>query len=147
MLSFRYKKQTSKNVADTTFKERPGFEQYLNLSNPKLQQAITKIKISAYKFPIETGRNENKNPTEKLCPLCCEVIGDECHYLIACKSKEMSSLRNKFITPFFYNWKVINKISTEEFCRAILSCQNDETKLQVGLLCLKIQEAFEEQAL
>ena len=59
----------------------------------------------------------------------------------------MSNVRNKFITPFFYNWKGINKISTEEFCRAILSCQNDDTTPQAGLLCLKIQEAFEEQAI
>ena len=55
--------------------------------------------------------------------------------------------QSKFITPFFYNWKGTNKISNEERCRAILSCQNDDITPQVGLLCLKIQEAFEEQAL
>ena len=48
-----------------SFKEHPGFENYLNESNPKLRQAITKIRISAHKFPIEAGRFENKNkPTE-----------------------------------------------------------------------------------
>ena len=60
-------------------KEYPGFEQYLNLSDTKLRQAITKIRISVHKFPIETRRYENKNPTERLCPLCCEDIGDECN--------------------------------------------------------------------
>ena len=106
-----------------------------------------KVRISAHKFHIETGPYENKNLTERLCPLHCEDIADECHYLIPCKSKEISSLRSKFITPFFQNWKGTNKIFNEDFCRAILSCQNDDITPQVGLLCLKIQEGFEQQAL
>ena len=40
----------------TSLKECPGFENYLNLLNKKLRQAITKLRISAHKFPIETGR-------------------------------------------------------------------------------------------
>ena len=43
----------------TNFKEHLGFENYLNESNPKLCQDITKIRISAHKFPIETGLFEN----------------------------------------------------------------------------------------
>ena len=52
----------------TSLKERPGFENYLNESNPKLRQAITKSRISAHKFPIKTGRFENKNQTDRICP-------------------------------------------------------------------------------
>ena len=48
----------------TSFKERPGFENYLNES--KLRQAITKIRISAHKFPIQSGRFENKNQTDRI---------------------------------------------------------------------------------
>ena len=44
----------------TSIKERPGFENYLNMENPKFRQAITNFQISAHKFPIETGRYENK---------------------------------------------------------------------------------------
>ena len=36
----------------TSLKERPGFENYLNLPNKKLRQAITKLRIIAHKFPI-----------------------------------------------------------------------------------------------
>ena len=61
-------------------------------------------------------------------------------------SKKVSSLRNKFIAPFIHNWKSTNTISNEEFQWAILSCQNDDITPQVRLLCLKIQEVFEEQA-
>ena len=62
-----------------SLKECQDFEQYLKLSSPKLRQAITKIRISAHKFPIKTGWYENKNPTERLCPLCGKDTGDECH--------------------------------------------------------------------
>ena len=44
----------------THLKVRPGSEQYLDLSNPKLRQSITKLRISAHKFLIEIGRFENK---------------------------------------------------------------------------------------
>ena len=33
-------------------KECPGFENYLNLPNKKLRQAITKLRIIAHKFPV-----------------------------------------------------------------------------------------------
>ena len=44
----------------TTLKERPGFETYLTLKNPKFRQAIIKLRISAHKLPIETGRYDQK---------------------------------------------------------------------------------------
>ena len=74
----------------TSFKEHPGFENYLNESNPKLCQAITKIRISAHNFPTETDHFENKNQTNRICPLCCEGIGNELHYLIECKNKAVT---------------------------------------------------------
>ena len=60
----------------TSFKERPGFENYLNLPNKKLHQAITKLRISAHKFLIEIGHLDYRKRTEKICPLCCDGIGE-----------------------------------------------------------------------
>ena len=60
-----------------SFRERSGFENYLNESKTKLRQVITKIRINAHKFPIETGYFEKKNQTDRICPLCCEGIGNE----------------------------------------------------------------------
>ena len=40
----------------TSLKECPGFENYLNLPNQKLCQVITKLRITAQKFLIESGR-------------------------------------------------------------------------------------------
>ena len=60
-------------------KERPGFENCLNLPNKKLRQAMTKLRISGHKFPIKTGRFGYRKRTERIFPLCCDGIGDEIH--------------------------------------------------------------------
>ena len=54
---------------------------------------------------------------------------------------------NKSMEPFCKNWKGLEKLSTENFCRAILSAQNDDMLYEVGLLCLGIQKTFELEAL
>ena len=55
-----------------------------------------KIRISASKFPIETGRFENKNQTNRICPFRCEGIGNELHYLIQCNNKTITKTRSGF---------------------------------------------------
>ena len=45
------------------------------------------------------------------------------------------------------NWKGIEKVSNEELWRAILSCQNENLLVEIGVLCLKIQETFVAAAL
>ena len=72
----------------TSLKECQGFENYLNLPNKKLHQAITKLRIrSAHKFPMETGRFDYRNRTEGITgSLCCDGTGDEMHYLTQCQN-------------------------------------------------------------
>ena len=58
----------------TSIKERPGFENYLNMGNPKFRQTITKFRISAHKFAIETGRYENKVQWDKISACVVEEL-------------------------------------------------------------------------
>ena len=147
MVSKRNEYSQGKLRLYTHLKVRPGFEQYLDLSNPKLRQSITKLGISAHKFPIEIGRPENKAPAERICPLCCEGIGDVFHYLTQCNREEIKEERHELMMLFYQNWKGIEKLSNKELCRAILSCQNEDLLVQIGILYLKIQENFEAVAL
>ena len=131
----------------SSLKERPGFESYLNLPNKKLRQAITKLRISAHKFPIETGRFDYRKGTERICPLCCDGIGDEMHYLTQCQNSIISRTRVELLEPFHKKWKGIYKPTQIELTNAILTCQNDDMLSETGLLCLKILETFEKEAL
>ena len=113
---------------------------YFNLSNPKLGQSITKLRISAHKFPTEIGLFENKAPAERICPSCCEGIGDVCHYLTQCNNEEIKKVRHELMMPFYQSWKGIEKLSNEEFCRAMLSCQNEDLLVEIGCYVLKYKK-------
>ena len=131
----------------TSLKERPGFENYLNLPKKKLRQAITKLRISAHKCLIETGRFDYSKRNERICPLRCDGIGDEMHYLTQCQNSTISRTRVELLEPFYKKWRGIHKFTQIELTNAILACQNDDMLSETGLLCLKIQEAFEKEAL
>ena len=47
---------------------------YINLPNKKLHQAITKLRISAHKFPIETGRFNFRKWTQRTDPCVVMVL-------------------------------------------------------------------------
>ena len=51
------------------------------------------------------------------------------------------------ILNFVLSRKIILKLTQIELTKAILACQNDDMLSETGLLCLKIQEAFEKEAL
>ena len=131
----------------TSLKERPGFENYLNLPNKNFRQAITKLRISAHKFPTEAGRFDYSKLTERICPWRFDGLGDEMHYLTQCQNSIISRTRVKLLGPFHKKWNGILKLTQTELTNAILVCQNDDTLSETGRLCLKIQEAFEKEAL
>ena len=76
-------------------------------------------------------------------PICCEGIGDVCHYSTQCNNEEIKKVKHELMIPFYQNWKGTGKLSNEKLCRAILSCQNEDILVEIGVLCLKIQETFE----
>ena len=131
----------------TSIKERPGFENYLNMENPKFWQAITKFQISAHKFPIETGRYEHKVQCDRICLLCCEGIGNEIHYLTECNDSVIVETREALLKPFQTKWEGVNQITSEELCKAIVGCQNDDMLNNIGNLCYSIEEVFKNQGL
>ena len=48
-------------------------------------QAITKLRISAHRLPVETGRYCNVPYDERICQHCnLNEVGNEQHYLMQC---------------------------------------------------------------
>ena len=66
------------------------------------RSAITKSRISAHTFPVESGRWD-KTPREKrMCPLCfSNDIGNEKHYIFHCTNPRLVEIRKTF-TPEIY---------------------------------------------
>ena len=127
----------------TSIKERPGFE---NMEMPKFWEAITKFRICAHKFPIGTGRYENKAQCNRICPLCGEGIGNGIHYFNECNDSVIAETKETLLKPFQTKWKDVDQITSEELCMAILGCQNDMLN-DIGKLCYTLQEVFKNQAL
>jgi hypothetical protein len=69
------------------------FEEYLHeICNVKHRQAITKMRISAHKLPVESGRYTKTPYKDRFCTLCqSNEIGDEFHYLLSCSNQKISN--------------------------------------------------------
>ena len=78
-----------------TFKETHTLEPYLHqVSSFNNRRDITKLRLSAHKLEIESGRHHNIPSDLRFCPHCPDKVGDEKHFIISCSklTNERSSL-------------------------------------------------------
>ena len=76
-------------------KREPGYEFYLSNIQPiKERTTLTKFRISNHVLQIEKGRHKNVDKRERFCPFCPEVVEDEKHFLLDCKTYR--HFRNEF---------------------------------------------------
>ena len=74
---------------------------YLKKPIPKkLQNCISRIRLSSHSLSIETGRYHNSVQTNRLCPICHTDIEDEFHFILKCPM--YNDLRKLYIKPFYY---------------------------------------------
>lgn len=91
---------SSKGIIYRIFKHNIKFESYLTLIPESYYIPILKFRTSNHKLPVETGRWENVQHSERKCLLCnADKIGDEFHYLFECSS--FRAARHKYLSPFF----------------------------------------------
>ena len=63
----------------------------------KYRSAITRFRISAHNLPLEKGRWEGINKTERKCKKCINNdVGDEKHYILHCNAPDVVKLRAMF---------------------------------------------------
>ena len=76
---------SSKTICYRIFKNDFLFEQYISILPPYLMNFICKLRCGSHRLPIETGRWENIQRSERLCNLCnLNEIGDEYHFIMNC---------------------------------------------------------------
>ena len=92
--------QSSRALTYFSFKQDYVLERYLLLLPRKLYQQIFKIRTSNHKLPIETGRWDDIEISERKCPLCnTNDIGDEYHYLL--RGPYFEAERKLYLKPYF----------------------------------------------
>ena len=108
-------------------KKNFGLEKYLKyIQNPFERREITKLRISAHKFPVETGRYTNTEHDLRICPLCTCGVGDEMHYFTVCSHKNISKLRELFINKLININKAYVHLSIEN-CFIYIMCLHDKS--------------------
>ena len=70
----------------------------LKLKIQNIDIAVTKIRTSTQKLPIETGRYKEIERPERKCNFCGNnEIGDEFHYFMKCSNPHFIILREEFM--------------------------------------------------
>ena len=76
------------------------FEKYLDTLPRCYRIAMTQLRTSNHKLPVEKGRYSNLPRNLRTCTLCSsEKPGDEFHFLLECPA--LSELRLKYIPKYF----------------------------------------------
>ena len=96
-------------------------ETYLTISRvKKFRTAMSRFRCSSHDLFIESGRYRNIEREKRICKLCpLGLIEDEYHFVLVCP--EYSSLRGKYILPYYYNYPNTIKFSV------LLSNTNENT--------------------
>ena len=136
-------KSNGKHQIYAEIKTQNCFEKYLDIENMNIRKAITKMRISSHKFPIETGRYEGKERHERLCPLCCNDIGNEKHYLFECSNNTIKKTRDEFLSIIYKKSPQIKRLVVEDQLKYFLLCRDETLIKDIGILFLKIQKEFE----
>ena len=64
-----------------------GYEDYLDeVKNTKHRISLTKLRLSNHSLMIEKGRHLKINKNLRHCPFCPNIVEDEMHFLVTCKT-------------------------------------------------------------
>ena len=78
-------------------KKETGLESYIiHMKNIMDRTAVTKIRLSNHELMIEKGRHQGLELKDRLCPFCENVLENEQHFLLDCKTFKIH--RENFIT-------------------------------------------------
>ena len=120
-------------------------ESYLSqIQYYKYRSAITKFRISAHLFPIETGRWQNTERNKRFCPLCFgNKIGDEHHYLFQCTHPNFVNIHKTIWAQLKENKTLTSeKMDTKDILISILTNKNETSITTIGKYLYKIIDTY-----
>ena len=86
---------SSKGITYSLFKDRIQLEDYLLKLSKKDYLTLVKYRTSNHYLPVETGRWNRTDISERKCLLCNKNdTGDDLHYLLTCSFFNDSRLQN-----------------------------------------------------
>ena len=92
-----------------TYKLKPFYSQFINsITKPCYRYSFLKVVTKNHNILVVRGKWFQPKPyNERLCSTC-EVLGDECHFLLQCTKHE--DLRLKLIARYYWERPSMHKI-------------------------------------
>jgi hypothetical protein len=129
----------------TQFKKEFGLSGYLNKGlAPELRIALTRLRISAHKLPIETGRYRGLERAQRTCPYCCIAIGDEQHYLVNCQNVIIKQWRDIYFEKINRANNTFNGLDNANKVLFLMTTEDPNILNYLGCFVHKIENMFKE---
>ena len=122
-----------------------GFSEYLSkVTNPKHRIAITRMRVSAHKFPIEHGRYLKTTRADRECSLGCRVLGDEIHYMTNCSHPFIKEIITPALNKINDCDNSFERLDSKHKTNYMLMSSDPKILSIVDQLCFKVHDKFKE---
>lgn len=126
---------SSKGTNYALFKDNIQIEKYLSILNGPLVKSMLRFRTGNHKLPVEVGRWNDIELTDRKCQLCqTSNIGDEFHYILECPF--FRSERQNLIDPCYYR-----RPNTLKF-KQLLATENESTLVRLAKFMKLIMRCF-----
>ena len=115
------------------------------IKNVKYRQAVTKLRISANRLPVETGRYSNIPHDERLCKYCnLNEVGNEEHNLMQCNHARFSGLRAEFTFRLYQANNSFRFFNNNELFMYIVTMKDKSISSLVAKYCFDVLQTFDQ---
>ena len=127
--------ESSKGKQYRLFKSNTSIEKYLTVLPKTRYISLIKFRTANHRFPIETGRWENIDISERKCLKCNDNrLGDEFHYLFECPV--FKSERLKFLEEYYYKRPNVIKFNK------LMNSDDPQVLIKLSIFVNTIMKAF-----
>jgi hypothetical protein len=129
----------------STLKENFGMSDYITIvKNSAHRIAMTRMRVSAHKLPIETGRYYKISRELRECPLGCKTLGDECHYMTSCNHPFIKDIIDPVMTKLNNLEGRFEHMAPKD--KVVFMLRNKDNKILpiVAKFCYKLEEQFKD---
>ena len=110
----------------------------------KSKLALSRIRMSAHNLPVETLRYSGLSREQRVCPFCCEGVGNEVHYFTECSYPFFAELQAKLYESLHDLNPDLRSLNKVDRVICMLNSQDPRVISRVGDVSSSIMTYFKE---
>ena len=129
----------------STLVEEFGVSDYIGIiKNSKHRIAMARMRVSAHKLPIETGRYYKISSASRECPLGCKTLGDEVHYMTSCNHPFIKEIIDPVMSNLSNLCETFDQMDPKTITMFMLANKDRRVLPIVAKFCYKLEEQFKD---